>query len=80
LFNSMELTFHLPDEAEDIIRVEADGHVAPVRLVGLHDKGMDIVMHGVVVEILYDADDMISDNFELVIVIVKDQVERVFHT
>src|SRR4249919_2526809 len=75
----MELTFHLPDETDDIIRVEADGHATPVIRVDHHDKGMDLVMHGVIVEILYDADNMISDGPEQIIVIVEDQIERVFY-
>ncbi len=49
LFGGMEFSFHLPDEADDIIRVEADGHAAPVKPVDHHEKGMDIVMHGVIV-------------------------------
>ena len=79
LLSGMELTFHLPDETEGIIRAEADGHAAPVRPVDLHDKGMDLVMHGVIVEILYDADDMIGDSLVQIIVIVEDQIERVLH-
>jgi len=75
----MELTFHLPDKTEDIIRMEADGHAAPVIGVDHHDKGVDLIMHGVIVEILYDADNMIGDNLEQIIVIVKDQIERVFY-
>ena len=75
----MELTFDLPDETEDIIRVEADGHAAPVIRVDHHEKGVDLVMHGVIVEILYDADDMIGDSLEQIIVIVEDQIERVLH-
>src|SRR3984957_1424775 len=77
LLSGMELTFHLPDQAEDIIRVEADGHAARLRPVDLHDKGMDLVMHGVIVEILYDADDVIGDRLELIIPIIEDQIERV---
>lgn len=79
LLGGMELTFHLPDQAEDIIRAEADGHAARLRPVDLHDKGLDLVMHGVVVEILYDADDVIGDRLELIIPIVNDQIERVLH-
>ena len=79
LLYGMELTFHLPDETEDIIRVEADGHGAPVIRVDHHDKGVDLVMHGVIVEILYDADDMIGDSLEQIIVIVDNQIERVLH-
>src|SRR6476646_4355213 len=74
----MELSFHLPDKTENIIRVEADGHAAPVICVDHHDKRVDLVMHGVIVEILYDADNMIGDNPEQIIVIVEDQIERVF--
>ena len=79
LLFGMELTFHLPDETEDIIRVEADGHAAPVIRVDHHEKGVDLVMHGVIVEILYDADNMIGDSPEQIIVIVEDQIERVFY-
>ena len=64
LFGGMELTFHLPDEAGNIIHVEADGHAGPVRPVNHHGKGMNLVTHGVIVEILYDADDMIGDSLE----------------
>src|SRR5579862_1839945 len=76
----MELSFHLPYEAANIIRVEADGHAAPVIRVGHHDKGVDLVMHGVIIEILYDADNMIDDRPEQIIVIVEDQIERIFYT
>lgn len=79
LFGGMELTFHPPDEREDIIRAEADGHAAPVKRVDQHDNGVDLVMHGVVVEVLYDADDMIGDNLVQIIVIVEDKMERVLH-
>ncbi len=79
LLFGMELTFHLPDETEDIIRVEADGHAAPVIRVDHHEKGMDLVMHGVIVEILYNADNMIGDSPEQIVVIVEDQIERVFY-
>src|ERR1700722_17142193 len=54
LLFGMELTFHLPDEREDIIRVEADGHADIIR-VDFHDKRLDLGVHGVIVEILYDA-------------------------
>ena len=53
--------------------------LAPVKCVDHHDKGVDLVMHGVVVEILYDADDMIGDSLEQIIMIVEDQIERVIH-
>ena len=79
LLSGMELTFHLPDEAGDVIRVEADSHAAPVKRVDHHDNGVDLVMHGVIVEILYDADDMIGDNLVQIIVIVEDQIERILH-
>ena len=79
LLSGMELTFHLPDETEGIIRMEADGHAAPVIRVDHHNKGVDLVMHGVIVEILYDADDMIGDSLEQIIMIVEDQTERVLH-
>lgn len=79
LLSGMELSFHLLDETEDIIRVEADGHAAPVIRVDHHEKGVDLVMHGVIVEILYDADDMIGEKLGLIIVIVEDQIERVLH-
>ena len=36
-------------------------------------------MHGVVVEIFYDADDMIGDRPEQIIMIVEGQIERVLH-
>jgi len=85
LLSGMELTFHLPDQAEDIIRVEADGHAAPIKHVDHHHKGVDLVMHGVVVEILYDADDMKSERLEVIRLIgldlirpiVDNQIERV---
>ncbi len=79
LLNGMELTFHLPDQTEDVIRAEADGHGAPVIRVDHHEKGVDLVMHGVIVEILYDADDMIGDGLEQIIMIVEDQMERILH-
>jgi len=79
LLNGMELTFHLPDETGDIVRAEAHGHTAPVKRVGHHDKGMDLVMHGVIVKILYDADDMKGEQLVPIIVIVEDQIERVLH-
>jgi len=79
LFSGMELTFHLPDETEGVIRVEADGHAAPVKRVDQHDNGVDLVMQGVIVEILYDTDDMISDSLVQIIVIVEDQMERVLY-
>src|SRR5690242_6084294 len=72
----MELTFHLPDETGHIIRVKANGHAAPVSFVDHHEKRMDLVMHGVVVEILYNANDMIGQKFVLIIVIVKKKIER----
>lgn len=79
LFSGMELTFHLPDEREDIFRAEADGHAAPVKRVDQHDNGADLVVHGVIVEILYDTDDMIGNSLVQIIVIVEDQMERVLH-
>jgi len=75
----MELIFHLPEETDDIIRVEADGHAAPVKRVDHHEKGVDLVVHGVIVEILYDADNMIGDRPHQIIVIVEDEIERVFY-
>ena len=79
MLSGMELTFHLPNKTEHIICMEADSHAAPVRPVDHHEKGMDLVMHGVIVKILYDADDMKGERLELIIVIVEDQIERVFH-
>ena len=79
LLSGMELTFHLPDEAGDIMRAEADGHIAPVKRIGHHKKGLDPGMHGVVVKILYDADHMKGEQLVVIIVIVEDQIERVLH-
>ena len=78
LLGGMELTLHLPDEAEDIIRVEADGHAAPVR-VDFHDKGLDLVVHGIIIEVLYDADDMKGAGRELMILIPDNQIEGILH-
>jgi|GEM_PF-2235820 len=80
VLNGMELTFYLPDETGDIVRAEADGHTAPVKRVGHHEQGVDLVMHGVIVKILYDADDMKGEQLVMIIVIVEDQTERVLHT
>jgi len=88
LLGSMDFTFYLPEETGDIIRVEADGHIAPVKFVGHHEKGVDLVMHGVIVEILYDADDMKGERLEVIRLIglighdlirpiVDNQIERV---
>ena len=90
LLFGMELTFHLPDEAEGIIRVEANGHGTPIKRVYRHDKGADFVMHGVIVEILYDADDMKGERLEvsrrigrlgieLIHPIVDTKIERVLN-
>jgi len=87
LLSGMELTFHLPDEAGDIIRAEADGHAAPVIHVDHHDKGVYLVMHGVIIEILDNADDMKGERleviqltgFELIRPIVEEHIERVLH-
>jgi len=78
LFSGMEVTFHLLDEAEGIIRVKADGHAAPVR-VDIQDEGLDPLVHGIIVEIFYDADDMKGDRLVLIIPIVEDQIERVLN-
>lgn len=75
----MELTLHLSDQTEYIIRMKANGHSTPVRRVDHHEKGMDLVMHGVIIEILYNADDMIGEQVELIIVIVEGHIERVLH-
>ncbi len=87
LLGGMELTFHLPDETGDIIRAEADSHVAPVIHVGHHDNGVYLVVHGVIVKILYHADDMKGKRLEVIQLtglelirpIVEEQVERVLH-
>jgi len=78
LFGGMELTLHLPDEAEDIIRVEADGHADIIR-VDFHDKRLDLGVHGVIVEILYDANDMTGAGRGLMILIPDDQIEGILH-
>src|SRR5690242_9443800 len=83
----MELTFHLPDEMEDIIGVKANGHAAPVKRVDHHDKRVYLVMHGVIVEILYNADDMKGERLEVIQLIglelirpiVEEQIEWVLH-
>ncbi len=79
LLFGMEHTFHLSYQAEGIIRMEVDGHAVPDRVIGHHDKGVDLIMHGVIVEILYNADDVIGDNLEQIIMIVEDQLQRVLH-
>ncbi len=83
----MELTAHLPDETGDIIGVEANGHAAPVIHVGHHHKGVYLVMHGVIVEVLYNADYMKSERLEVIQLarlelirpVVEEHIERVFH-
>src|SRR6185503_1350571 len=36
-------------------------------------------VHGIIVKILYDANDMKGEQIELIIVIVEDQIERILH-
>lgn len=74
----MELTLDLPDETGDILGAEADGHATPVR-VDSHDKGLDLVVHGIIIEILYDADDMTGAGRELMILIPDNQIEGILH-
>jgi len=78
LFGGMELTFDLPDEAEDIIRVETDGHAAPVRA-DIQDEWLDPLVHGIIIEIFYDADDMKGAAGESLRFIPDDQLERILH-
>src|SRR5262249_12931133 len=74
----MELTFYLPDEADDIIRMKTDGHIGPVRA-HLHDKGADLVVHGIIIEILYNANDMKGACRELVIFGPDNQIKGILH-
>src|SRR5215469_946641 len=67
--------------------MEADGHAAPVKRVDHHDKGVDLVMHGVIVEIFYNTHDMKGEGLEVIQLpgldlirpIVEEQIERVLH-
>jgi len=85
--SGMELTSYLLDETRDIIGVEADGHAAPVIHVGHQHKGVYLVVHGVIVEILYNADDMKGERLEVIQLtglelirpVVEEHIEWVFH-
>lgn len=78
LFGGMELTLDLPDEAEDITRVEADGHASPERAY-YHAKGLDPVVHRIIIEILYDTNHMKGTGGELMILRPDNQVEGILH-
>ena len=59
--------FHLTKEAEDVIGLKTYGDGAKVLIVPciyIEYKGVDLIVHGIVVEILYDADHVKSARFD----------------
>jgi hypothetical protein len=65
--DGVKLGFYLTDEAEDVIGLKSGGDGAKVLIVPciyIEDKGVDGIVHGIVVEILYDADHVKSALFD----------------